>query len=131
MKIEIDHHSDVPVYKQLMTAIGDMILSGDFTVGEQLPSVRKLATDLGINPNTVAKVFTLLQSDGYVDSKPGVGYYVTSPSDSSLENRLKELDESVKEVTSKMILFGLSEEKIAERISGTVREVLENGRGKG
>lgn len=126
MKIKVDHHSDIPVYKQIVTAIKDMILAGELIEGKSLPSVRKLAISLGVNPNTVAKVFFVLQSEGYVDSKPGIGYYVAKPSPSSIEKRLIDLDDEMRRIIIKMKRFALSEEDINKRFSAILEGVFEN-----
>ena len=128
MEIEVDHHSDIPVYKQIVTAIKDMILTDELTEGDSLPSVRRLAIDLGVNPNTVAKVFFILQSEGYVDSKPGIGYYVAKPPLSSIEKRLMDLDDAMRDIILKMKRFALSEEDINKRFSAIMEGVFENER---
>jgi GntR family transcriptional regulator len=66
MLIEIDMHSSIPIYKQLKTAIISGILSGHLNEGDSLPSVRRLASDLGINLHTVRKVYEMLSDEGYI-----------------------------------------------------------------
>ncbi len=130
MKIKVDHHSDIPVYKQIVVAIKDMILANELIEGEALPSVRKLAINLGVNPNTIAKVFFILQSEGYVDSKPGIGYYVAKPPPSSIEKRLMDLDDAMRRIILKMKRFALSEEEINKRFSAIMEGVFENERNR-
>ncbi|MFM9851898.1 MAG: GntR family transcriptional regulator [Sphingomonadaceae bacterium] len=68
--------SDIPVYLRLRAMLAASILEGNFTEGDQLPSVRAFATEHGANPLTVAKAYQALQDDGYVAVKRGVGMFV-------------------------------------------------------
>jgi GntR family transcriptional regulator len=68
--------SDVPVYLRLRALLAAAILEGNFTEGDQLPSVRSFAHEHGANPLTVAKAYQALQDDGYVSVKRGVGMFV-------------------------------------------------------
>lgn len=67
---------DSPVYLRLRRTIAAAILRGDFTAGDQLPSVRALAAEHGANPLTVAKAYQSFQDDGYVEVRRGVGMFV-------------------------------------------------------
>ena len=67
---------DSPVYLRLRGTIAAGILRGDFTAGDQLPSVRALAAEHGANPLTVAKAYQSFQDDGYVEVRRGVGMFV-------------------------------------------------------
>ena len=67
---------DSPVYLRLRGTIAAAILRGDFTAGDQLPSVRALAAEHGANPLTVAKAYQSFQDDGYVEVRRGVGMFV-------------------------------------------------------
>ena len=75
MLIQIEMHSEVPIYRQLKTAIIKGILTGELKQGERLPSVRQLACDLGINLHTVNKVYNLLKDEGYCSYSPQPGCY--------------------------------------------------------
>lgn len=66
MIIELDMQSDVPIYTQLVHQIIEGIASGRLKPGEPLPSVRNLASDIGVNLHTVNKAYTLLKQDGYI-----------------------------------------------------------------
>lgn len=81
-----------PINKQLTDGIRRLIASGELPVGAQLPSVRGLAQQLTINPNTVAKVYGELTAEGWLDSRQGLGLFVAPPrqllSDPERERRL-------------------------------------------
>lgn len=68
--------SEVPVYLRLRAMLAASILEGSYREGEQLPSVRAFAASHGANPLTVAKAYQVLQDDGYVSVKRGVGMFV-------------------------------------------------------
>ncbi len=68
---------DSPVYLQISKRIIMSVLSGEYTIGEQIPSVRQLALEAAVNPNTVQHAFQELESEGIIVSKGTVGRYVT------------------------------------------------------
>jgi GntR family transcriptional regulator len=67
---------ETPVYLRLRAILADAILEGTFREGEQLPSVRAFASEQGANPLTVAKAYQVLQDEGYVSVRRGVGMFV-------------------------------------------------------
>ena len=64
--IKLDYRSRTPIYRQLEDSIIEMILLGVYQKGTQLPSVRSLAVELGINPNTIQKAYQELESQGII-----------------------------------------------------------------
>jgi GntR family transcriptional regulator len=86
MRLNIDPDSGVPVYLQIAHSIRRSIAMGSLREGEQVPSVREVAEELTVNPNTVAKAYQLLERDGIVVSRKGVGTFVTN-SDLSISDR--------------------------------------------
>jgi GntR family transcriptional regulator len=79
MDLQINSKSHVPVHVQLEEQIKHLIMSGGFEVGSRLPSIRALAGYLRINRNTVARVISDLEREGYVESRRGSGVYVVEP----------------------------------------------------
>ena len=79
MDLRINSKSHVPVHVQLEGQIKHLILTGSFEVGSRLPSIRAMAGFLRVNRNTVARVFTDLEREGYVESRRGSGVYVVEP----------------------------------------------------
>lgn len=73
-----------PIYEQLITKMTEMIVLGDYAPAEQLPSVRMMARDLGVNPNTVQKAYQELERKGVIYSVAGKGSFIT-PGDSAAE----------------------------------------------
>ena len=81
----IHFNSGVPIYRQIVDEIVKQIDRGQIQFGEQLPSVRQLGQELGVNPMTISKAYSMLESQSIVERKRGVGMIVTkkaeSPSD--------------------------------------------------
>ena len=75
MLLEIDHHSGVPIYRQVIEQIRQQIMAGQLSEGEQLMSVRELAAQLRVNPMTISKAYALLEVEGLVERRRGVGLF--------------------------------------------------------
>ena len=77
--IQILPGSDKPIYVQIAAQISEAVAKGELSVGDKLPAVRKLAAELVINPNTVARAYTRLEQAGLVTTKTGSGTFVSDP----------------------------------------------------
>ncbi len=77
--IQISPGSNSPIYKQVVEQIGEAIAKDTLSIGDKLPAVRKLAAELVINPNTVARAYTILEQAGLVNTKTGSGTFVSNP----------------------------------------------------
>lgn len=66
------------IFLQIADSISEKVIAGDYPPGDKIPSVRDLATEMGVNPNTVMRTYSELQTRGIIDNKRGVGYYVSS-----------------------------------------------------
>jgi len=76
-QITIDNNCGIPLWLQLRNRLIYLITSGHFKYGDKLPTVRNLAVELGINFNTVSKVYRDIERDGYIISKQGAGTFVS------------------------------------------------------
>jgi GntR family transcriptional regulator len=76
--LTVDPRSGVPIYLQVIEQIKRSVAIGVLGAGEQLPTVKQLALDLTINPNTVAKAYRELERDGVIETSPGRGSFVKS-----------------------------------------------------
>jgi len=72
----IDPGLAIPVYQQIKQEIRRMILAGAYGAGDQLTPIRELAKQLKVNPNTIVKVYYQLDVEGYIQARPGQGYFV-------------------------------------------------------
>ncbi|MBN1127039.1 MAG: GntR family transcriptional regulator [Sedimentisphaerales bacterium] len=76
MLLDIDTHSGVPIYRQVIDQITQQIMAGQVEAGEQLPSVRDLAARLKVNPMTISKAYSFLEAGNLVERQRGVGLFV-------------------------------------------------------
>src|ERR1700686_3611898 len=76
-RFRLDSHSGVPVYRQLIDQVQGGLASGALTPGNQLPTVRQVAVDLAINPNTVLRAYRELEIRGVLDSQQGTGTFIS------------------------------------------------------
>ncbi len=90
MEIRIDPDSAVPIYLQIVHAVKHQVASGELKPGAQLPTVRELATSLRINPNTVARAYTLLDGDSVITTQQGRGTYVRERPDDAHLNKVRQ-----------------------------------------
>src|SRR5918995_5529078 len=100
MDLQIDSKSHVPVHVQLEGQIKHLILAGRFEVGNRLPSIRALAGYLRVNRNTVARVISDLEREGYVESRRGSGVYVVTPPVDEEEAKRHEVLERVMDLAA-------------------------------
>src|SRR5512138_3148957 len=77
-QFRLDDHSGVPVYRQIMDQVRGAVASGALHAGHQLPTVRQLAVDLAINPNTVVRAYRELEIRGVLDTQQGMGTFVST-----------------------------------------------------
>jgi GntR family transcriptional regulator len=99
--IQVDFRSDEPIYSQICEQIRQMVATGALKKGDQLPTVRQLATDLRINFNTVARAYRLLDESGLISTQHGRGTYIWELPDEKFNNKLRL--ENLEEITQKFI----------------------------
>jgi len=87
---QVDSKHPTPIYHQLDRSIRFAIATGKLAIGDQLPTVRQLAVDLRINANTVAKVYAELERNGVVETRRGVGTFVTARPNEAANRRDRE-----------------------------------------
>ena len=78
--------SDKPVYLQISDKIVKKVLSGEYPVGEQIPTVRQIALEAAVNPNTVQHAFSELENEGLIISKGTMGRFVTEDAEINFQN---------------------------------------------
>src|SRR6185295_978230 len=79
MEFQVDPTTRVPIYRQLMDQIRLAVARGRLKPGSRLPSVRVLSRELVVNPNTIARVYTELEREGVLNTRPGMGVFVAEP----------------------------------------------------
>ncbi len=83
MPFVVDHESKVTLYEQLRTQVIEQVASGELIVGTKLPPVRQLATELGVAPYTAARVYRLLEQDGFLETRGRNGTVIAARSDTA------------------------------------------------
>ena len=117
----IDYKSRVPIYRQLVDRVEYLAARGLLSPGSQLPSVRALAVELSINPNTIQRAYMELEQQGLIYPVKGRGSFVTGSSEIrriGMEEILREL----RETTEKCRTFGIDEEEIIHVIRECYKE---------
>jgi len=88
MEIQVDHESGGPIYTQIIEQIKHLVATGRLKPGDQLPTIRQLAVDLRVNPNTVVHAYHELGSQGVISTQQGRGTFIAAHPD---EGRLAEM----------------------------------------
>ena len=88
MEIQVDYESGVPIYAQIMEQIKHLVATGRLKPGDQLPTIRQLAVDLRVNPNTVVHAYHELDRQGVISTQQGRGTFIARRPD---ERRLVEM----------------------------------------
>ncbi|MBM7703680.1 GntR family transcriptional regulator [Metabacillus iocasae] len=114
---DLDIRSRKPIYEQLVEKLKELIIHEIFQADQQLPSVRLLAKDLTINPNTIQKAYRELESQGYIYSIPGKGSFVTPQSAASNNEKVKKMKEELVKLISEAMYLGLKKEEILSLIT--------------
>lgn len=112
----IDFQSRIPIYEQLYRSVVRMASVGALEKDEALPSVRALAEELGINPNTVQKAYAMLEHDGVLYSVPGRGSFLSGDENASVRQReiaAEKLLNAVREAHA----CGICRDEILERVA--------------
>ena len=114
MEIRIDPDSGVPIYLQIVQAIMHQVAAGQVEPGEQLPTVRELATILRINPNTVARAYDILDTDHVITTQQGRGTYVRERPDNAHLARVRQehLKAMMDNAVSKALSMGYNADEI-------------------
>ncbi len=115
--IHLDYRDSRPIYLQIVGGFQDQIRAGVLERGERLPSVRELAFQLTINPNTIQRAYRELENAGWIASVPGKGSFVCGVPASEQENaRLLEFDAMVEALEKQ----GISRASLIQRIQGGI-----------
>lgn len=116
-----DLDNDRPIYLQLMERIQQDIVSGVYKAGDKLPSVRELAIDAAVNPNTMQKALSELERDGLVHSHRTSGRFITED-ETMLKNLRDELaSRHIQDFMEKMKQLGFQEKETLEKLQDTIK----------
>lgn len=115
MMININFRDSRPIYEQVKTTLRKLIVSGAMSPDEKLPSVRELASQLVINPNTIQRAYRELEQEGYIISIPGKGSYANLSAQVD-EGRRKELLTAMDEIVAELLYLGVTPDELDRRI---------------
>jgi GntR family transcriptional regulator len=122
-RFRLDLHSGVPVYRQIMDQVRGGIASGSLSVGDQLPTVRQLAVDLSVNPNTVVRAYRELELGGLLETHQGTGTFIRAQKlRGGEEERSRQLAQIVGDSVARAGAAGFSIEDLIEQLSELVSE---------
>ena len=120
--IILDYNDKRPIYEQIVEKMTNLILRGVYEADEKLPSVRSMAVDLSINPNTIQRAYGELERQGYIYSIKGRGNFVRSMEDLVLRKKEKAL-EGLQSILRECRGIGIPEEEVRN----LVRKVYQGG----
>lgn len=120
-QFSLDLHSGVPVYRQLIDQVRAGMASGSLAAGDQLPTVRQLAVDLAINPNTVMRAYRELEITGLLETHQGTGTFIsTKRIEKKAAERDRQLSQIAGESAARAGAAGFTVEDLIDRL----RELL-------
>lgn len=122
-RLQLDLHSGVPVYRQIIDQVRGGIASGQLAAGDQLPTVRQLAVDLAINPNTVVRAYRELELGGLLETHQGTGTFIgTQKMKRADAERERQLAQIVADCVSRAGAAGFTVEELIEELRGLASE---------
>ena len=114
--LNLDYRDARPIYEQVRDGLRRLMVSGIIQEGEQLPTVRAMATSLAINPNTIQRAYELLEAEGYVSSVPGKGSFA-APHHQVDSTRRDGLLRVFDDTATELMFLGLSVDALSQRLT--------------
>ena len=115
--LTLNYRDSRPIYEQIKDGLRRMIVTGAMAQDEKLPSVRALATQLSINPNTIQRAYSELEAEGYIYSVAGKGSFAASGGDEQ-QLRIRELTEQLTPVLEELKTLGYTQEALLQLWKG-------------
>lgn len=110
--VKIDYRDGRPIYEQVSDGIEQLVLRGILPGGTQIPSVRQLATELSINPNTIQRAYSDLEKKGVIYSAKGKGNFVSDDFSELREQKIEKIGKQIKNLAKEARALGATEEQI-------------------
>src|SRR5664279_4121586 len=122
-RFQLDLHSGMPVYRQIIDQVRGGIASGLLTAGDQLPTVRQLAVDLAINPNTVVRAYRELELGGLLETHQGTGTFISAQKIKRADaERNRQLAQIATDSISRAGAAGFTIDELIEELRGLAPE---------
>ena len=112
--LSLNYRDSRPIYEQVRDGLRRLIITGAIPPGDRLPSVRAMAGQLAINPNTIQRAYEALEQEGYACSVPGKGSFAALLQDVT-DKRREELLEKLDAIVQELVYLGLTPEDIGRR----------------
>ncbi len=122
--LHLNYRDAKPIYEQIKEGIRHLLLTNAIAADEKLPSVRELASNLAINPNTIQRAYKELETEGYVYSMKGKGTFA-SATDFIHKSREQELLMTVDDVVTELFVLEVSKEELGSRLENLKQGRLE------
>lgn len=116
LDINLDYQSRIPIYEQIVNNIEKYVAVGILREKSQIPSIRELANNLGINPNTVKKAYDILENKGVIMTISTKGTFISNNTKMVLENKTDKEINLIKDKIRELENMGISKKEIMERI---------------
>ncbi len=110
--VNLDYTSRIPIYEQIVNQIERYVALGILKPGEQIASIREMALSLGINPNTVKKAYSILDTKKIIQMYSTKGTFIANHVDLVVEEKIKDLEEKIRELIKELQDLGCTKEKI-------------------
>lgn len=114
--INLDYKSRVPIYEQIVMEIERYVALNILKENDKIPSIRQMAIDLGINPNTVKKAYTILENKGVITSHSTKGTYISNSTKKIVDKKIEEGIRDIKDKIIELEKLGIKKEDIIDRI---------------
>ncbi len=115
--ISLNYRDSRPIYEQIKDGLRKLIVTGALRSDEKLPSVRQLATQLAINPNTIQRAYTELEKEGFIYSVPGKGSFAAETGGRN-EARRQELFAELRSLSAELRLLGVTAQELMDLVRG-------------
>jgi len=118
----LDLRSKKSIYEQIVDGVKGLIISGELKPNDKLPSVRDLSAQLTVNPNTIAKAFRSLESQGWIYTVSGRGCFVSENSKDIDSEQLAKIYSGLEAEIRELLFMGIGEEEIVEKIRDMIKK---------
>ncbi len=124
-RFRLDLQSGVPVYRQIIDQVRGGVASGSLAVGDQLPTVRQLAVDLSINPNTVVRAYRELELGGLLETHQGTGTFISAQKFRNGEQeRARQLNQIAADCIARAGAAGFTVDEIIDQLRASLSEPI-------
>ena len=123
LTLQLDFHSGLPIYTQIVNQIQSQLVNGILKPGDQLPTVRSLASELRVNFNTVARAYRILDEARIISTQQGRGTYITEipPPEVTEKLRKESLSELTQRYISEAYRLGFSEREVSQMVRDSLK----------